>query len=136
MVKEQSKVGILVVEADDNLRLRMGERIKAAGLEVAQASSGEEAIGVLRLRTDIGLVFTAVNMPGSIDGVGLAVRLHHERPDLAIVITSALVNLRQSSLPRRCRFLKKPYDLEDAIRCFQHLMEMDLSVSGPLLNGP
>ncbi|NLS20284.1 response regulator [Rhizobium sp. P40RR-XXII] len=127
MVEGQPKTarGVLVVEADADLRLRIVEEIKAAGLGTAQASNGDEAIGVLQRRADIGLVFTAVNMSGSIDGLGLAVRIHRTRPDLAIVITSAMVNLRQSSLPRRCRFLRKPYEPGNAIKCFRLLLEMD-----------
>lgn len=64
-------------------------------------------------------------MPGPLDGVALALRIHRERPDLAIVTTSADVSLRQSSLPRRCRFLKKPYEPEEAIRCFRFLLELE-----------
>lgn len=116
---------ILVVEPNVELRASILREIKDAGFLVASAGSGDEALGILQRRSDIGLVFTAINIPGSIDGVGLAVRIHRDWPDLAIVITSAIVSLRQSALPRRCRFMKKPYRADEAIRCFRLLLGSD-----------
>ncbi|WP_244423782.1 MULTISPECIES: response regulator [unclassified Rhizobium] len=93
-----------------------------AGLAAVDAAGGEEALRILDRRNDIDLVFTAINMPGNVDGVNLAVRIHRQWPELAIVITSAVVSLRQSSLPERCRFLKKPYNSAEAIKCFRFLL--------------
>ncbi|RDJ05598.1 response regulator [Rhizobium grahamii] len=120
---------ILVVEPDIELYSHMAAQIRSAGLSAISARNAAEALGLLGQRADIALVFTAVNMPGLIDGVALAVRVHRERPDLAIVITSAVVNLRQSTLPRRCRFLRKPYEPEEAIKCFRFLLDLDPAIS-------
>lgn len=113
---------ILVVEENADARAAAVDAITAAGFNVTDASSGDDALRILQAQHDIGLVFTSINMTGNIDGVGLAVRIHRDWPTLAIVMTSAVVELRQSSLPQRCRFLKKPYRLEDAIRCFRLLL--------------
>jgi len=113
---------VLVVEASAELRAGMRRSIEMAGLAAVDAASGEEALRILDRRRDIDLVFTAINMPGSVDGVNLAVRVHRQWPGLAIVITSAVVSLRQSSLPERCRFLKKPYNSDEAIKCFRFLL--------------
>ncbi|MBZ9793133.1 response regulator [Rhizobium sp. 3T7] len=113
---------VLVVEASAELRAAMRRAIEMAGLAAVDAAGGEEALRILDRRSDIDLVFTAINMPGSVDGVNLAVRIHRQWPELAIVITSAVVSLRQSSLPERCRFLKKPYNSAEAIKCFRFLL--------------
>lgn len=113
---------VLVVEASAELRAAMRRSIEMAGLAAVDAAGGEEALRILDRRSDIDLVFTAINMPGTVDGVNLAVRIHRQWPELAIVITSAVVSLRQSSLPERCRFLKKPYNSAEAIKCFRFLL--------------
>ncbi|EJL52796.1 response regulator with CheY-like receiver, AAA-type ATPase, and DNA-binding domains [Rhizobium sp. CF122] len=113
---------VLVVEASAELRAAMRRAIEMAGLAAVDAAGGEEALRILDRRNDIDLVFTAINMPGNVDGVNLAVRIHRQWPELAIVITSAVVSLRQSSLPERCRFLKKPYNSAEAIKCFRFLL--------------
>ncbi|UFS85637.1 MULTISPECIES: response regulator transcription factor [Rhizobium] len=113
---------ILIVEESAQTRDAAVNAITAAGFYVADASNGDDALRILQGDHDIGLVFTSINMTGKIDGLGLAVRIHRDWPKLAIVMTSAVVELRQSSLPERCRFLKKPYRMEDAIRCFRLLL--------------
>jgi DNA-binding LytR/AlgR family response regulator len=70
-------------------------------------------------------VFTAVNMKGPIDGVQLAVRVHARWPKLAIVMTSGVVNLRQSLLPQRFRFVRKPYVAKHLMTCFKLLIESE-----------
>jgi len=120
---------ILIVEPDADLYSRIAAQLTCTGLAAIPAINAVEALTILGRRTDIGLVFTAVNMPGPLDGVALAVRIHRERPDLAIVITSAVVTLRQSSLPPRCRFLSKPYEPEEAIKCFRFLLGVNTPVS-------
>jgi DNA-binding NtrC family response regulator len=124
---------ILVVEADAILRTAMVAAIGAAGFRAIEAETGDGALRCLDRHGDIALVFTAINIPGNVDGVALAVQIHRDWPDIAIVITSGIVSLRQSSLPRRCRFLKKPYRPDDAIVCFRLLLELDreIPVLGP-----
>lgn len=62
---------ILIVE--DELLLRMGaaEVIEVAGFEVIQAGNADEAIAILKARSDIHVVFTDIQMPG-MDGLKLA----------------------------------------------------------------
>lgn len=105
---------ILVVEADAILRTAMVAAIGAAGFRAIEAETGDGALLCLDHHGDIAL----------------AVQIHRHWPDIAIVITSGIVSLRQSSLPRRCRFLKKPYRPDDAIVCFRLLLELDREVLG------
>jgi two-component system, response regulator PdtaR len=65
---ENRKAVILVVE--DNAVIRMGavDLVIDAGFEALEASSADEAIRILETRPDIHLVFTDVEMPGTMDG--------------------------------------------------------------------
>jgi CheY-like chemotaxis protein len=63
---------ILVVEDDALIRLATRDRIEAAGFKVYEASNADDAIQLLEAHAGISLIFTDVDMPGSMDGVELA----------------------------------------------------------------
>ncbi len=114
---------ILIVEEIQATRLAASRAASEAGFKTLEASTADDGLKILNTRNDISLVCTAVNTTGKIDGLQLAVQVHKDWPDVAIVLTSAVANLRQSSLPNRCRFLRKPYRTEALIGCFQLLTE-------------
>jgi two-component system, response regulator PdtaR len=60
---------ILIVEDEFLLRLDSAETIGNAGFEVVQAANADEAIAILKSRPDIRVVFTDIQMPGSMDGL-------------------------------------------------------------------
>ena len=60
---------ILIVEDEFLLRLDSAETIESAGFGVIQAANPGEAIAFLRARPDIHVVFTDIQMPGSMDGL-------------------------------------------------------------------
>ncbi len=126
---------ILVVEERPEVRASAIRSITAAGFSVTSASTGDEALRLLQRHRGISLVFTSINLPGNTDGVRLAVRIHRDWPDLAIVMTSAVVEFRQSSLPTHCRFLKKPYRVEDVIKCINLLLEFGPDRAGRRVRG-
>ena len=63
---------VLVVE--DSALIRMGavDLVLSAGYEALEAQDADEAIRILESRDDIDLVFTDVQMPGTMDGIKLA----------------------------------------------------------------
>src|ERR1700735_3965978 len=63
---------ILIVEDEFLLRWDSAETIESAGFEVIQAANADEAIAILKARPDIHVVFTNIQMPGSMDGLKLA----------------------------------------------------------------
>ena len=69
---ENIKSVILIVEDEVVVRTLAAKVAKNCGFEVLEASSADEAIDILEARSDIRLVFTDVNMPGSMDGLQLA----------------------------------------------------------------
>ena len=76
--------------------------------EVVEAASADEAIAVLEGRFDITVVFTDIQMPGSMDGLMLAAAVRDRWPPVKIVATSGRVKRGPSDLPQGGRFLQKP----------------------------
>jgi CheY-like chemotaxis protein len=76
---------VLVVEDEVLLRWSAVAIIEEAGFDVAEAETGIEAISVLEKRDDIWIVFTDVEMPGSIDGLQLAHLVCTRWPSIKIV---------------------------------------------------
>ncbi len=99
---------ILIVEDEFLLRLDSAETIESAG-EVIQAANADEAIAILNARPDIHVVFTDIQMPGSMDGLKLARFVRDRWPPIKIVATSGHVTVDQDDLPDGSVFLPKPY---------------------------
>jgi CheY-like chemotaxis protein len=107
---ESGRPVVLVVEDDFLLRIDATDMIKSAGFEVIQAASADEAIAVLEARADIAVVFTDIQMPGSMDGLKLARAVRGRWPPIKIVATSGLSHIQEDDLPEGGRFLPKPYN--------------------------
>jgi CheY-like chemotaxis protein len=79
---------VLVVEDDFSIRMNAAEMIAEAGFNVVGAKSADEAIVILEDRFDITVVFTDIQMPGSMDGLRLAAAIRGRWPPITIVATS------------------------------------------------
>ncbi|HEV7880729.1 response regulator [Bradyrhizobium sp.] len=100
---------VLIVEDEFLLRMNAVEMIKAAGFDAIEAANADEAIEILENRRDITVVFTDIQMPGSMDGLKLAQAVKGRWPPIKIVATSGHVNVNEVDLPDGGRFLPKPY---------------------------
>ena len=113
---------VLVVEDEPLVRMVAAESLEDAGFEVIEAESAADALRILSSRSDVGVLFTDVNMPGDIDGVELA-RLVHERwPALRIVVTSGKDHLKKSELPDDGRFVPKPYRTHEVVHLIEEMV--------------
>ena len=99
---------VLVVEDEFLLRIDAVNMVTAAGFEAVEASNADEAIAILEARRDITVVFTDIQMPGSMDGLKLARAVRGRWPPIKIVATSS-VDVGEADLPAGGRFLPKPY---------------------------
>ena len=61
---------VLVVEDDEVLRMCAAEVVAEASFSPVEAADADEAVAILESRSDIALVFTDIQMPGSMDGLG------------------------------------------------------------------
>ena len=106
---------VLVVEDDAILRLHALDIVEEAGFVALEAKNADEAIVILESRTDIALLFTDVNMPGSMDGVKLAHAVRNRWPPIKIVVVSGHVQLDETDLPTNSRFFGKPFEVQKMI---------------------
>jgi CheY-like chemotaxis protein len=88
MISEAKRAVILIVEDELLIRLNAVEMVEEAGFEVIEAASADEAIAILEGRLDIAVVFTDIQMPGSMDGLKLAAAVRDRWPPIMIVATS------------------------------------------------
>src|ERR1700753_2150732 len=103
---------VLVVEDEALVRLNARDHIEAAGFKVEEADNADEAIRILEANPDIELVFTDVDMPGSMDGMKLAHYVRTRWPPVKIIVTSGLTHVTPDQLPQGSVFLSKPYAAE------------------------
>jgi CheY-like chemotaxis protein len=108
---------ILVVEDEVLVRMMAVMVAEDSGFEALSAATADEAIKILVSRSDIRLVFTDVNMPGSMNGLRLAHAVRDRWPPVELLVTSALGNVTAGDLPARGRFLSKPYDVATLSAC-------------------
>lgn len=101
---------VLIVEDEPLIREIAVTAIADAGFDVVEASTAQEALDILGQRTDVGVLFTDVNMPGSLDGLALARMVHDQWPDIKLVVTSGRP-LPSPTLDDG-QFLAKPYSLD------------------------
>jgi CheY-like chemotaxis protein len=100
---------VLIVEDEFLLRMNAVDMIAAAGFEAIEAANADEAIEILENRRDITVVFTDIQMPGSMDGLKLARAVRGRWPPIKIVATSGHIDVVETDLPDGGRFLPKPY---------------------------
>jgi CheY-like chemotaxis protein len=113
---------VLVVEDEPLVRLSAADMIEDLGYAVIEAASADEAMSILESRDDITIVFTDVNMPGSMDGLKLAHVIRHRWPPVHLVVASGRHRISNEELPLRGRFLSKPYQYSDIARTLQQLV--------------
>jgi CheY-like chemotaxis protein len=112
---------ILIVEDEFLIRNNAVDIISEAGFDIVEAESADEAISILECRLDITVVFTDINMPGSMDGLKLAAAIRGRWPPIQIVATSGLRKIGKDELPPGSRFLPKPYSPSQIVGTLREL---------------
>jgi two-component sensor histidine kinase/CheY-like chemotaxis protein len=108
-----SQTNVLVVEDEMVLRMRAVDIVEDAGFTAVEAVNADEAISILEARSDISLLFTDIQMPGSMDGLKLAHAVHDRWPAIKIILVSGQVNLSEAERPADSRFFGKPLGVEE-----------------------
>jgi CheY-like chemotaxis protein len=117
-----SPIYVLVVEDDFLSRLHAANLVEDAGFEAVEASNADEAIAILEARKDIRIVFTDIDMPGSMDGLKLAHAIRKRWPPIELILTSGHFDLSDDDMPERGRFFPKPYCDQKIITVLQDLV--------------
>jgi CheY-like chemotaxis protein len=118
---------ILVVEDDIFVRLMIAGELRERGFRVVEAASGDEAITLLNGSIAVDLVFTDVQMPGHVDGVGLTHFIREKRPELKVIVTSGHppTDFRESV----DGFFAKPYAPVDVVGRISELLGLNIRPS-------
>jgi CheY-like chemotaxis protein len=113
---------VLVVEDEFIIRDMVSDDLTDAGFSVVQVGNADLAIAVLEARQDIHLVFTDIDMPGSMDGLKLAAAVRDRWPPVHIIITTG--KDRPRTIPANSLFIGKPYlpgAIVSAMRTFENM---------------
>jgi CheY-like chemotaxis protein len=109
---------ILVVEDDVFVRLVTVEFLEDSGFKVVETGNAADAINVLTTDGPIDVVFSDVQMPGEMDGLGLARWISREKPEVKVLLTSGKVP-DQPGQP----VVAKPYDMEAVARRLKAMVQ-------------
>lgn len=113
---------VLIVEDEPLIRDLVNEELMEAGFEVVEVSNADAAIAILEARKDIQLVFTDIDMPGSMNGLLLAACVRDRWPPIHIIITTG--KARPATIPANALFIPKPYlsrSVVLAMRTFENM---------------
>jgi len=113
---------VLVVEDEAFLLFAIADELREAGYDVLEASNAEQAIRLLEIRQDIAILFTDIDMPGSMDGLRLSAAVRDRWPPVKIIITSGKRRPAQEAMPSGGVFLPKPYAPESVAATIQGLL--------------
>lgn len=100
---------VLVVEDEAFLLFAIADELREAGYHVLEASNADQAIRILESRQDISILFTDIDMPGSMDGLRLSAAVRDRWPPIKIIITSGKRQPAADAMPSGGVFLPKPY---------------------------
>ena len=113
---------VLVVEDEMLLRMRAVDMVEDAGFTSVEAVDADEAVAILESRSDIALLLTDIQMPGTMDGLGLARSVHERWPPIKIILVSGQLTLANIDIPADSRFFGKPLEAKDLIAEMQSMI--------------
>jgi two-component sensor histidine kinase/ActR/RegA family two-component response regulator len=115
MSSETIPPNVLVVEDEMVLRMRAVDIVEDAGFKAVEAVNADEALSILESRSDISLLFSDIQMPGTMDGLKLAHAVHDRWPSIKIILVSGQVTPSDKDKPADSRFFGKPLEVKQMI---------------------
>lgn len=112
----------VVVEDHPIIMMETSLILEKAGFRVHECFDGDEAITLLEgYWESVVLLFSDVDMPGTIDGFGLARHVAEHWPRIEIVIASGHMLPNKGDMPQKATFISKPFNQRTV---HEHLREM------------
>ena len=105
---------ILLVEDELLIRMALAQHLEECGYTVLEAENSTEAIKLLLGHSEIAVVLTDVQMPGEMDGIGLAKWVIHYKPQIAVMIASGHA-AKDTALKELCgaHSFSKPFNYDE-----------------------
>ena len=110
------RFAVLVVEDDPLLLIDAMDLVEETGMIAYGARHADAAILMLERHPEIRVLFTDVQMPGSMDGLKLARAVRDRWPPVTIMVTSGMIKVTKDDMPENDLFFAKPYPLDSIIR--------------------
>jgi two-component system, response regulator PdtaR len=108
---------VLLVEDEPLVRMTAADGLEEAGFQVLEGRSDE-----------VQMLFTDVDMPGSMDGMALAEQVHAKWPHILLLISSGYARPHPDEIPDHGDFVPKPYRAATVVG---HICEMMRTPRGP-----
>jgi len=115
---------IVVVEGDVLVRLAISGYLRDCGYQVIETNNADEALEVLRSNVAVDLVFSSMQLPGSMDGSGLARWVREHQPATMVVLSSGIAKSAEAArdLCEDGAVLQKPYHHEQVVQRIRTLL--------------
>ncbi len=104
------------------LRMRAVDIVEDAGFTAVEAINADEALSILESRSDISLLFSDIQMPGTMDGLKLAHAVYERWPAIKIILVSGKVKLSDTDRPANSRFFGKPLEVKQMAAVLQDMI--------------
>jgi CheY-like chemotaxis protein len=115
--KHEEQPVVLLVEDEPLVRMTTVDELEDAGFHVLEAANADIALKVLEARSDeVQVLFTDVDMPGSMNGMDLAEQVFARWPHIRLLISSGYARPDPAEIPDHGRFIPKPYHSETVVR--------------------
>ncbi|ALN72812.1 MULTISPECIES: response regulator [unclassified Aureimonas] len=118
---DPARYAVLVVEDDALVRAEAVDLCEDAGFTAYEARNADEAIRLLERHTDIRVLFTDIEMPGTMDGLKLARAVRDRWPPVAIIVTSGRIKISEGDLPENGLFFAKPYPPKGVVKALNDI---------------
>ena len=113
---------VLVVEDEMVLRMRAVDIVEDAGFVAIEAVSADQAMQILESRDDISLLFSDIQMPGSMDGLKLAHAAHIRWPHIKTILVSGQITVTDAEKPNDSKFFSKPLEIQQMVLELQKMV--------------
>lgn len=115
---------VLLVEDEVLISKLVADWLCERGFAVHEVTTGDAALDYVGSGGDVDVMFTDVNLPGSLNGAQLAARVREMRPELPIVYASGRYSSAEiAPLVPRSVFVQKPYDPAAVCTLLERLTE-------------
>ena len=116
------QIAVLVVEDETLIRMDVCDQLEGEGFRVFEAASADQAVAILEAQPSIRILFTDINIAGSMDGLKLAAAVRDRWPPVKIIVTSGHRTVDITDLPDGSVFFAKPYQHAGVMESIRELL--------------
>lgn len=116
------KQTVLIVEDETFARLYAAQLFEDEGFAVIEVDKAEDAVAALGAHPEIALLFADIRLPGDMNGLALAGYARSMNPGIPVLLTSGYAQPLDLDIPRRGKFLAKPYTAHKLLETARELL--------------